>query len=123
MGFKRQQNKLLPKRGVQGENPPPFKLNGLIFQSEEDYKSLKRVDDNIFNILKLVKNSSADLDNIFNNIKSINVTETYPDAYNEADELFINATSLLMYESIPDSIEYKVACKFFLRINLIEYEE
>ena len=110
MGIKKPQNK-------------SFKLNGLIFDSEEDYKSLKRVDENIFNIVKLVKNSSADLDNIFNNIKSINVTETYPDAYDQTDELFINATSLLLYEDIPDSIEYKVACKFFLRINLIEYEE
>ena len=122
MGFKRQQNKLLPKRGVQGGNPPPFKLNGLIFDSEEDYKSLKRVDENIFNIVNLVKSSSANLENIFNNIKSINVTETYPDAYDEADELFVNATSLLLYEEIPGSIEYKVACKFFLKFNLIEYE-
>ena len=113
MGFKRQQNNISKS----------FKLNGLIFDSEEDYKSLKRVDDNIFNILKLVKNTSADLDNIFNNIKSIDVIENYPDAYDEVDELFINATSLLVYENIPDSIEYKVACKFFNKISLIEYEE
>ena len=96
-----------------------FQIGGLIFDSEEDYKSLKKVDDNIFNI---VKNSSADLDNIFNNIKPINVTETYPDAYDEIDELFINATSLLLYESIPGSIEFKVAYKFFLKINLKEFE-
>ena len=113
MGFKRQQNNISKS----------FKFNGLIFDSEEDYKSLKRVDDNIFNIVNLVKNSSADLDNIFNNIKSINVIESYPDAYDEADELFINATSLLEYEDIPGSIEYKVACKFFNKISLIEYEE
>ena len=109
MGFKIKENK-------------SFKLGGLIFDSEEDYKSLKRVDDNIFNIVNLVKTSSANLDNIFNNIKSINVKECYPDAYDEADELFINATSLLIYEDIPDSIEYKVACKFFLKINLKEFE-
>ena len=99
-----------------------FKLGGLIFDSEEDYKSLKRVDNNIFNIVKLVKNSSEDLENIFNNIKPINVTETYPDAYDEIDGIYTNATSLLIYEEIPGSIEYKVACKFFLRINLKSYE-
>ena len=111
MGFKRKQNN-------------SFKLDGLIFDSEEDYKSLKRVDDNIFNIVKLVKNSSNDLENIFNNIKSINVTETYPDAYDEIDGIYPNATSLLIYEEYPGGCEeYKVAIKFFLKINLRRCEE
>ena len=106
MGFKRKQNK-------------SFKLGGLIFDSEEDYKSLKRVDDNFFNIVKLVKNSSNDLENIFNNIKSINVTETYPDAYDEIDGIYPNATSLLIYEEYPGGCEeYKVAIKFFKKINV-----
>lgn len=109
--------------GIKKSHNKSFKLNGLIFDSEEDYKGLKRVDDNIFNIVNLVKNSSANLDNIFNNIRSINVTECYPDAYDNADELFMNATSLLVYEDIPDSIEYKVACKSFLKICLTEYEK
>ena len=100
-----------------------FKFGGLIFDSEEDYKSLKRVDNNIFNIVKLVKNSSEDLENIFNNIKPINITETYPDAYDEIDGIYSNTTSLLIYEEIPGSIEFKVACKFFLKINLKTYEE
>ena len=100
-----------------------YQIGGLIFDSEEDYKSLKRVDNNIFNIVKLVKNSSEDLENIFNNIKPINVTETYPDAYDEIDGVYVNATSLLIYENDPSSIEYKVAMKFFLRINLKRCEE
>ena len=113
MGFRKQKNNINSS----------FKLDGLIFDSEKDYKDLKRVDDNILNIVNLVKKSSADLDNIFNNIKSINVIETYPDAYDEVDGLFINTTSLLIYEEIPDSIEYKVACKFFNKINVTHYEE
>ena len=100
-----------------------FKLGGLIFDSEEDYKYLKRVDDNIFNIVKLVKNSSKDLENIFNNIKPINIKETYPDAYDEIDGIYTNATSLLIYEDYPGSNEFKVACKFFLNINLRRCEE
>ena len=100
-----------------------FQIGGLLFDSEDDYKSLKRVDNNIFNIVKLVKNSSNDLENIFNNIKSINVTETYPDAYDEIDGIYTNATSLLIYEDYPGSIEFKVACKFFLKIDLKIYKE
>ena len=100
-----------------------YQIGGLLFDSEEDYKSLKRVDDNINNIVKLVKNSSEDLENIFNNIKPINVTETYPDANEEFDGLFTNATSLLMDEDSPGSIYYKVGCKFFLKINLKSFEE
>ena len=98
-----------------------FKLGGLIFDSKKDFISLKRVDENIFSIIELVKKSSDNLSNIFNNIKSINVKETYPDAYDEVDGLFTNTTSLLIYEK--DSIEYKVAFKFFLKINLRLYEE
>ena len=100
-----------------------YQIGGLIFDSEEDYKSLKRVDDNIYNIVNLVKTSSADLDNIFNNIKSINVKECYPSAYEEVDGLFTNATSLLMDEDTPGSNYYKVGCKFFLKINLTIFEE
>ena len=105
MGFKRKQNN-------------SFKLDGLIFDSEEDYKSLKRVDDNIFN---MVKYSSNDIENIFKNIKLINVTETYPDAYDEIDGIYPNATSLLIYEVDPRSVEYKVAIKFFKKINVKHY--
>ena len=100
-----------------------FQIGGLIFDSEEDFISLKRVDANIFNIVELVKKSSADLENIFNNIKPINVTETYPDAYDEIDGVYENATRLLIYENDPSSIEYKVAMKIFLRINLKRCEE
>ena len=97
MGFKRKQNN-------------SFKLDGLIFDSKEDYKSLKNIDNNIFNI---VKNFSDDFDNIFNNIKSINVTETYPDAYDDIYGIYPNATSLLIYEVDPSSVEYNIAIKFF----------
>ena len=109
MGFKCKQNN-------------SFKFGGLIFDSEEDYKSLKRVDNNILNIVKIVKNSSEDLENIFKNIKPINVTETYPDAYDEIDGIYPNATSLLIYEDYSGVCEeYKVAIKFFKKINVKHY--
>ena len=106
MGFKRKQNN-------------SFKLGGLIFDSEEDYKSLRIIDVNFFN---MVKYSSNDIENIFKNINSINVTETYPDAYDEIYGIYPNATSFLIYEDYPGGCEeYKVACKFFSKINLKEF--
>ena len=103
MGFKRKQNNF-------------FKLDGLIFDSEEDYKSLRRVDDNFFNI---IKKSSDDIENIFKNIKSINVTETYPDAYDNIYGIYPNATTFLPYEEDPGGCEeYKISVKFFAKINV-----
>ena len=104
-------------------NSKSFSINGLIFDSEEDYNIFKNLDNNINSLVVLVKNGIVDINTIFNHISLINVTETYPDAGDELDGLFRNATGLLMYEDTPDSIEYKVGCKFFDKIGIIEYEE
>ena len=101
-----------------------YKLGGLIFKSKKDYKELKIVDDNIFNILKLVKNTNTNLDDIFNNIISISIKEIYKDACKEIYSLFPNVSTLLIMNiKDPNSIEFKVGCKFFLKINLKSYEE
>lgn len=100
-----------------------YKINGLVFDSEGDYKILKNIDKNINDIVELVKNNKLDIKEVFKNLKVTSVEETYPDACDELDGLFLNATSLLMFEGIPYSIEYEVACKFFDKINIIEYEE
>ena len=100
-----------------------FKLGGLIFDSEKDYKSLKTFNDKIINIinLNLDKDSTNDnINNIFKSINPINVTETYPDAYDEVYEIFNNAASLLLYE---DTLEYKVGSKFFDKIKVNSYKE
>ena len=100
-----------------------YKLGGLIFKSKEDYKNLKIVDDNIFNILKIVKNTNINLDDVFNNIISICIKEFYKDSCKEVYSLFPNASNLLIkYIKDPNSIEYKVGCKFFCRINLESYD-
>ena len=96
-----------------------YKLGGLSFKSKEDYKDLKIVDDNIFNILKIVKNTNINLDDVFNNIISICIKEDYKDACKEVYSLFPNASNLLIMNiKDPNSIEFKVACKFFCRINI-----
>ena len=104
-------------------NSKSFKINGLIFDSEEDYNKLKNIDNNINNIVQLVKNGIIDINDVFKSMDEIVVEETYPDAYDEVDGLFKNATSLLSYEGTRFITEYKVACKFFDIIDVIEYEE
>ena len=116
MGFIKRQKNISNKSNY-------FKFNGLIFESEEDYKILKNIDKNIKNIVKLVKKDKIDIEEVFTNLKVTKVEETYPDACDELDRLFKNATSLLFYEGMADSIEYKVACKFLNKISIIEYEE
>ena len=96
-----------------------YKLGNLTFKSREDYKNLTIVDDNIFNILKIVKNTNINLDDVFNNMISICIKEDYKDACKEVYRLFPNASTLLIKNiKDPNSIEFKVACKFFCRINI-----
>ena len=49
-------------------NCNPFKVGGLIFDSEEDYLILKNIDSNINQIVKSVKDGSIDLKDVFNNV-------------------------------------------------------
>ena len=98
-----------------------FKIQGLIFDSEEDYNKFKNIDKNIYQTVKSVNDGIIDLKDVFNNIKKINVKETYYEAREELDGLFKNATSLLMYEGTRFHNDYKVACCFFDKINVIEY--
>ena len=90
-----------------------FKIRGLIFDSEEDYIIFKNIDKNIYQTVKSVNDGIIDLKDVFNNVKKINVKETYYDAGDELDVIFINATSLLMYEGTRFQNDYKVACCFF----------
>ena len=96
-----------------------FKIRGLIFDSEEDYFLYKNIDKNINETVKSVNDKIIDLKDVFNNIKRINVRETYYDAAEEMDGIFYNATSLLMYEGTRFQNEYKVGCCFFDNINII----
>ena len=98
-----------------------FKIRGLIFDSEEDYIIFKNIDKNIYQTVKSVNDGIIDLKDVFNNVKKINVKETYYDAGDELDVIFINATSLLMYEGTRFQNDYKVGCCFFDKINVIEY--
>ena len=106
---------------TQSNNCNPFKVGGLIFDSEEDYLIFKNIDKNITQIVKSVKDGIIDLNEVFNNVKTINVEESYYDAREEMDGLFKNATDLLCYEGTRLVTDYKVGCCFFDKINVIEY--
>ena len=100
-----------------------FKINGLVFDNEENFNKLKKYDKFMHEIAKLVKNNIIDINDVFKSFNNIYVEQTYPDAYNEVNKLFTNAASLLIYENTPHNIEYKIACKFFDNIEVLEYDE
>ena len=99
----------------------PFKIGGLIFDSEDDYQLLKNIDINISETVKAVENGVIDIQEVFNNIKKINVRETYYDADEEMDGLFSNATGLLCYEGTRFDTHCKVGRCFFRKINVIPF--
>ena len=115
MGFIKQEKK------NQSNICKPFKIKGLIFDSEDDYNILKNIDNNIDNLVKLVNDGIIDITEVFKNIKKINVKECYYEAREELDGLFINATSLLMHEGTRFQNDFKVGCCFFDKINVKEY--
>ena len=99
----------------------PFKVGGLIFDSEDEYQLLKNIDRNISETVKSVENGDINLQEVFNNIKKISVRETYYEAAEEMDGLFSNATGLLCYEGTRFDTVYKVGRCFFRKINVIPY--
>ena len=99
----------------------PFKIGGLIFDSKDDYLLFKNIDLNITQTVQLMKDGIIDINEFFNNIKKINVKESYYDAAEEMDGLFENVTQLLCYEGTRFQTDYKVGCCFFDKINIIEY--
>ena len=113
MGFKSKNN--------QSNICKRFRVRGLIFDSEEDYQILKNIDSNINQTVKSVNDGSIDLKDVFNNVKTFNVEESYFNTREELDNLFNNATELLCYEDTRFFNEYKVGCCFFDKINVIKY--
>ena len=113
MGFKTNQSNICN----------PFKIGGLIFDSEEDYLIFKNLDININSTVSLVKRGIIDLKDFFNKIKNIKVKESYYDASEEMDGLFRNSTELLCYEGTRLVTEYKVGCCFFDKIKVLEFDD
>ena len=116
MGFKSKS-----KETSQSNICNPFKVGGLIFDSEDDYLLFQNIDINIKQTVNLVKRGVIVLEEFFNKIKIINVKESYCEAGEEMDGIFRNATELLCFEGTRLFDEYKVGCYFFRKINIIEY--
>ena len=113
----------------QSNNCIPFKVGGLIFESEDDYKLFKNIDKNFNEIVKLVKDGIIDEDFFLKNIKQIRVKESYYDAQKELDGLFKNAARFFYNEDLAHIFlnndrfytDYEVADKFFDNINVSMY--
>ena len=118
MGFKSQNKQ---SNNTTYSNNTFYKIGGLIFESVDDYLTFKNLDKNINETIKSVNDGLIDINNVFDNIKKINVKEVYPEASEELDGLFENATTLLCYDDERFDISYKVARSFFRKIKVIDY--
>lgn len=81
-----------------------------MFPSIENFCKLMTID---YNFQSIVENASSDY---FDNIPKIKVTETYPDACEELDGLFRNATGCLMYED-EETSDYHI--KFYKAVRKV----
>ena len=103
-----------------------YKVNGLTFPSKEDFYKLKHTDEIFHELINLGKDynkrSKIEPSDYFNNLPKVKVIETYPDACEELEGLFVNAAECLMFEDEETSCYhiklYKVADKFFERIEI-----
>ena len=124
MGFKSKSILSDKSNQFKSSNNIPFKLGGLMFDCEEDYIFLKKIDENILHKVDLVNKGTIDFNDSFFNIKSINVIETYPDAADEMDYLFQNVMNLLLDDDVTRFYnEYNIGRWFFSLINVITYDD
>ena len=98
-------------------------VNGLEFDSENDYFRFVDLDKYISDVVCYVKDGKVNLEEFFNQRPRINVRELYPDAREELDTLFENATRLLFFEGTRFNLDYEVGAKFFDKINIIPFSE
>ena len=98
-------------------------VNGLEFDSENDYFRFVDLDKYISDVVGYVKDGKVNLEEFFNQRPRINVRELYPDAREELDTLFENATRLLCFEGTRFNLDYEVGAKFFDKINIIPFSE
>ena len=107
----------------QSNNCNTFKVGGLLFDSEEDYLIFKNIDKNIYQTVKSVENGSIDINEVFNNVKTIKVKEIYFHAIEDMEDLFRNSFTLLDYKDTRFETDYKVGRCFFDKIQIIKYSE
>lgn len=97
-------------------------VEGLLFDSEDDFWLFKGIDENLEEIIKSVEEGEIEAKDYFNRFKTINVKETYHGAEVELDKLFKNVTRLLSYDDIEKfEAEFSVCLNFYKKINIIEY--
>lgn len=100
-----------------------YKNSGLKFKCKEDYVIFKDLDKNINETVRLVNNHELKLEDVFKDVKPITIEELYYCARDELDGTFENATNLLVFECTHFTNEYKIGCKFFEKIKVIEFTD
>ena len=108
-------------KSSQSNNRNKFKIGGLMFDSEEDYLIFKNIDKNMFNIVTLVDDSIILLNEVFNNVKTINVKERYYNSREEIYDLFQIAGYLITLKDTVFKNDYEVGRCFFDKIIFLKY--
>jgi len=106
----------------EGENEE-HQVGGLIFSNKRDYEFFKKIDEKIFLIVgKLNKEEDGikKLEELFDRIYELDVTETYEGAREEIECLFPNVIELLQYDDDRRfKIEYRAGELFFQKFNYV----
>ena len=124
-----------------------YQVNVLIFPSQDDFNCLYHIDQTFCELLENmdeIEKIADPLDylnkemlydegirmlfgfkskNYLDVARKVELIETYPDAREELEVLFENATTCLMFEDIEDSDYqklYKLARKFFKLIKIVK---
>ena len=93
----------------------PYRIGGLIFRSEDDYKLLKYIDDHVRVLEKCMDENLTNYAFYFCSIQPIKVLQTYTKGWKELYELFPNVSDLVYTDGLNfiDVNEYKIGSSFF----------
>ena len=94
----------------------PYRIGGLIFRSEDDYKLLKYIDDNVRVLEKCMEEGLTNYAYYFCSIQPIKIIQTNSGWREELIGLFPNVSDLAYYDkddNLEDINEYKIGTSFF----------
>ena len=100
-----------------------YQSGGLIFESEEAFGLLSFMDDNAYDIVKMIKNGEIDMEQYFSQFQKVKIKETYEDALDELYLQFDDIARMRAYKYYsPDCIEVKFAERVYDLMDIEHYE-
>lgn len=93
-----------------------FRIGGLIFRNEDDYKLLKYIDENVRVLEKCMENFLTDYVYYFCSLPRVRVLQTYKQAWEELYSLFPSVSELVYIvdgNEFKDVNNYQIGSSFF----------